>query len=129
MSEVKMSKEQPAVVDVFCDALRNESFRRRLTEYDELESLYDQQSFYGEHQAPCKREGGEAMTISDRQRQTLRETLAKSGFHDEQMQEFAGAPSFEFGEVLSRARALAVQSEHPDAKIAAEIVAMIRRFK
>jgi hypothetical protein len=128
MDEVKMSGEQPEVVDVFYDALRNESFRRRLTEYDELESIYDLRSFYGFNQSPCEREGGVVMTISDMQRQTVRDALVKSKFHDEQMQQFAEAPSFELGDVLSRAEALAAQPEHPDAKIAGDIIVMIRNF-
>jgi meiotically up-regulated gene 157 (Mug157) protein len=126
-----MSDEQLSDFDVFQEALKSEEFRRRFTEVDQLESQYEIESLcpaVGQRYTYTQANGDE-MTIPDMQRQTLREALVKSGFHDEQMQEFAVAPSFELGDVLSRARTLAAQPEHPDAKIADEVVAMIRRFK
>jgi hypothetical protein len=127
--EVSMSDERMSDFDVFQKALTSEEFRRRLTEVDQLELQYEIESLCpAVRQRYTQTNGEEVMTKQDMQRQTLRDALAKSGFHDEQMKQFAESPSFELGDVLSRAKTLAAQPEHPDVRIAGDIVVMIRNF-
>jgi hypothetical protein len=130
-----MSDERFRGFDILHEALKDEHFRRRLAEADklaetnELELLYEEQSLYPAGWPLHIRTDGEEMTIPDQQRQTVREAIKKSAFHDQEMQDFAGAPSFELGDVLNRAKKLASDPDQPDTSVAADIVALIRGFK